>query len=112
MNSLFNDYEGFVDKFKVKKTTDDCYTPDDVYDKALEFVRKNIDITGLRVARTFFPGRVPTRSSATRIGTLLNKHKITSVHRRGGAFYFMPPKIDSFARMEMSKSMGEESYEI
>lgn len=44
MNSLFNDYEGFVDKFKVKKTTDDCYTPDDVYDKALEFVRKNIDI--------------------------------------------------------------------
>ena len=56
MNSLFNDYEGFVDKFKVKKTTDDCYTPDDVYDKAIEFVRKNIDITGLRVARPFFPG--------------------------------------------------------
>lgn len=23
----FNDYEGFVDKFKPKKTTDDCYTP-------------------------------------------------------------------------------------
>lgn len=22
----FNDYEGFVDKFKIKKTTDDCYT--------------------------------------------------------------------------------------
>ena len=59
-----------------------------------------------------FPGRVPTRSSATRIGTLLNKHKITSVHRRGGAFYLMPPKLDSFAKMEMSKSIGEESYEI
>ena len=23
----FEDYEGFVDKFKPKKTTDDCYTP-------------------------------------------------------------------------------------
>ena len=23
---LFNDYEGFVEKFKPKKTTDDCYT--------------------------------------------------------------------------------------
>lgn len=24
---LFEDYEGFVEKFKTKKTTDDCYTP-------------------------------------------------------------------------------------
>ena len=23
----FNDYEGFVEKFKPKRTTDDCYTP-------------------------------------------------------------------------------------
>ncbi len=23
----FNDYDGFVEKFKPKKTTDDCYTP-------------------------------------------------------------------------------------
>lgn len=23
----FTDYEGFVEKFKPKKTTDDCYTP-------------------------------------------------------------------------------------
>ena len=27
-----NDYEGFVEKFKPKKTTDDCYTPPLVYD--------------------------------------------------------------------------------
>jgi hypothetical protein len=26
------EYEAFVDKFKPKKTTDDCYTPPDVYD--------------------------------------------------------------------------------
>ena len=26
----FEDYEGFVDKFKTKKTTDDCYTPPEV----------------------------------------------------------------------------------
>lgn len=23
----FEDYDGFVEKFKPKKTTDDCYTP-------------------------------------------------------------------------------------
>ena len=28
----FNDYEGFVEKFKPKKTTDDCYTPPAVYE--------------------------------------------------------------------------------
>lgn len=26
-NEKFYDYEGFVDKFKPKRTTDDCYTP-------------------------------------------------------------------------------------
>lgn len=24
---VFHDYDGFVDKFKSKKTTDDCFTP-------------------------------------------------------------------------------------
>ena len=30
---LFEDYEGFVEKFKPKKTTDDCYTPRGDYEK-------------------------------------------------------------------------------
>ncbi len=29
------DYDGFVEKFKPKKTTDDCYTPPEVYDVVL-----------------------------------------------------------------------------
>lgn len=29
---IFNDYEGFVEKFKPKKTTDDCYTPPEIYE--------------------------------------------------------------------------------
>ena len=32
---LFDDYDGFVEKFKPKKTTDDCYTPPAVYDLSL-----------------------------------------------------------------------------
>lgn len=31
-----DDYEAFLKKFEVKKTTDDCYTPRLVYDSALE----------------------------------------------------------------------------
>ena len=49
------DYEGFVDKFEPKKTTDDCYTPTDVYAAILEFVSSNFDTSKCRVIRPFFP---------------------------------------------------------
>ena len=31
----FLDYDGFLDKFKPRKTTDDCYTLANVYDAVL-----------------------------------------------------------------------------
>ena len=41
---LFDDYEGFVEKFKPKKTTDDCYTPPEVYNEVMAWVRENCDM--------------------------------------------------------------------
>lgn len=49
-------YEEFVEKFKPKKTTDDCYTPDAVYDIVLDYVRQRYGIAG-EVVRPFYPGR-------------------------------------------------------
>lgn len=49
-------YEEFVEKFKPKKTTDDCYTPKETYDAVLRWVRENADIEGLEVVRPFYPG--------------------------------------------------------
>ena len=54
--TLFDDYEGFVEKFEAKKTTDDCYTPPEAYQIALDYVRENFDLTGLEIVRPFFPG--------------------------------------------------------
>ena len=54
--TLFHDYEGFVEKFKPKKTTDDCYTPPEVYQAVLEYVGALIDIKELKVLRPFKPG--------------------------------------------------------
>ena len=51
-----NDYEGFVEKFKPKKTTDDCYTPPAVYDAVLGWLRENADIEGCEIVRPFYPG--------------------------------------------------------
>lgn len=51
-----NDYKGFVEKFKSKKTTDDCYTPSKVYDAVLSFVSTLADTANRSIVRPFFLG--------------------------------------------------------
>lgn len=53
---LFDDYDAFVDKFETKKTTDDCYTPPEVYNCVLNYVTKKCDIKGANIVRPFYPG--------------------------------------------------------
>lgn len=57
--SLFTDnaeYDAFVDKFKPKKTTDDCYTPPVVYDAVADWVAKEYNLDRSRFVRPFYPG--------------------------------------------------------
>ena len=49
-------YDEFLDKFKPKLTTDDCYTPAPVYDAVLAFVQKTWNLHGREVVRPFYPG--------------------------------------------------------
>ena len=49
-------YEEFVEKFKVKRTTDDCYTPKAVYDAVKDYVVEKYDLQGRPVIRPFWPG--------------------------------------------------------
>lgn len=53
---IHEDYDGFVAKFKPRKTTDDCYTPQPVYDAVLGWLRENADIEGREIVRPFWPG--------------------------------------------------------
>ena len=57
-NALFDDYEAFTEKFKPKKTTDDCYTPAPVFEAVRDFaLALNPEATaGRRVIRPFWPG--------------------------------------------------------
>ena len=48
-------YDEFVNKFKPKLTTDDCYTPPVVYEAVKEWACDHFDITG-RIVRPFYPG--------------------------------------------------------
>ncbi len=49
-------YEEFTEKFKPKKTTDDCYTPPLVYDAVLTWAKQHLDIGDRPVVRPFYPG--------------------------------------------------------
>lgn len=49
-------YDEFVDKFKPKLTTDDCYTPPLVYEAVLKWCREHIDMGDTEVVRPFYPG--------------------------------------------------------
>ena len=53
----YYDYEAYVAKFKdMPKTTDDTYTPDDVYDAVLQYVDTVYPLEGKYVMRPFYPG--------------------------------------------------------
>lgn len=49
-------YEEFVEKFKPKKTTDDCYTPPEIYEVIKSWACKRYGIDPDKVVRPFWPG--------------------------------------------------------
>lgn len=49
------EYEAFVEKFKPKLTTDDCYTPPEVYDAVKNWACKRFNIDPQKIVRPFYP---------------------------------------------------------
>ena len=51
------EYSAFVEKFKPKRTTDDCFTPPNIYEAVRDFVFEEYGLSeGVRVMRPFYPG--------------------------------------------------------
>ncbi len=54
---VFNDYESFIKKFTENpKTTDECWTPQDVYEAVVQYVGEIYDLTDKVILRPFYPG--------------------------------------------------------
>lgn len=51
-----SDYDGFVAKFQPKKTTDECYTPLEVYEVIKDYVCSRWGLDPEKVVRPFWPG--------------------------------------------------------
>lgn len=53
----FNDYEKFISKFKAAKTTDDCYTPQPIYEAVVDYVFEKTQLPeDTVIVRPFRPG--------------------------------------------------------
>jgi hypothetical protein len=54
---VFHDYESFLAKFSENpKTTDDCFTPRDVFEAVVQYVGTVVDLSDKQILRPFFPG--------------------------------------------------------
>lgn len=52
------EYNDFVNKFKEKHTTDDCYTPTNIYNAVVKFVEKEYKVDKKDFVRPFYPGGI------------------------------------------------------
>ena len=50
------EYDAFLDKFKEKHTTDDCFTPPAVYEAIKAWAVKTYGLEGREIVRPFYPG--------------------------------------------------------
>lgn len=50
------EYKAFVEKFKSKKTTDDCYTPENIYNTVAQWAANRYGFSTADIVRPFWPG--------------------------------------------------------
>lgn len=50
------EYQEFLQKFEAKKTTDDCYTPENVYEVIKNWAVEKYGLHGRTIVRPFYPG--------------------------------------------------------
>lgn len=108
--NLFTDYEGFVEKFVPKKTTDDCYTPEPVYRAVLDYVGTYIDLTGIDIRRPFYPGGdFETEADEYGVSTVVIDNPPFSIlskilrfyHHRKIKFFLFAPALTLFSCREL-----------
>ena len=50
-----DEYNDFLGKFEEKKTTDDCYTPENIYDAVCDYVEQTFGVNRNSFVRPFYP---------------------------------------------------------
>ncbi len=98
------EYKAFVDKFKSKKTTDDCYTPPLVYEAVKNWACKEYDIDPDKIVRPFYPGGDYESYEYTAGCVVLDNPPFSILAKiiafyleRGIAFFLFAPTLTAFS---------------
>ena len=101
---MSKEYEAFVEKFKPKKTTDDCYTPPNVYEEVLNYVRETCNIKGLEVIRPFYPGGDYEKVTYTKQTVVVDNPPFSIIsqiirfyNEKGVKYFLFAPHLTLFA---------------
>lgn len=104
-------YKDFTDKFKRKKTSDDCYTPEAVYNVIVEYVKQNfVYVNSSNIIRPFKPGGDYLAESYAGKIVIDNPpfsiySKIIENYERLGVFFFLfAPALTTFVQKAKSVS--------
>ena len=98
------EYQAFVEKFKPKKTTDDCYTPQPIYDLIADYVVERYGIDRDKIVRPFWPGGDYQREEYPDGCTVVDNppfsilSQIIDYYMRGGVrFFLFAPTLTAIA---------------
>ena len=104
LQEVSEEYKAFLDKFKPKKTTDDCYTPDNVYAAVLDWAINEYGIDPDNIVRPFWPGGNYEREEYPEGCTVVDNPPfsiITQICRRyqqnGIKFFLFAPYLTNFS---------------
>ena len=109
----FEDYEGFVEKFKPKKTTDDCYTPTEIYEAVKGWACEKWGIDPDSCVRPFYPGGDFYRFDYPEGCTVLDNPpfsllaKICAYYLREGIpFFLFAPSLTALSGRKLARRMN------
>ena len=105
------EYKAFVDKFKPKKTTDDCYTPENIYEAIKDWACQEYGIDPETIIRPFWPGGDYEREHYPEGCTVLDNppfsilSQIVDMYTANGIrFFLFAPCLTNFASGKMKCS--------
>ena len=106
-------YEEFVEKFKPKKTTDDCYTPPSVYAVIRDWACKEYGIDPAKIVRPFYPGGDYEHYDYPEGAVVLDNPPFSILSKictfyldRGIPFFLFAPSLTAFSGMANNMRMN------
>nr|DAO99581.1 MAG TPA: DNA N-6-adenine-methyltransferase [Caudoviricetes sp.] len=106
-------YDEFVEKFKPRKTTDDCYTPPSIYAVVRGWACKEYGIDPDKIVRPFYPGEDYERFNYPEGAVVLDNPPFSILSKictfyldRGIPFFLFAPSLTCFSGQAIFMQMN------